>query len=447
MPQSYKASVKPQHERKEYIAAQTSVGTYTSYDVYEGKPTHLPIVRLPLTLPLYRMANGRTQSHQLGYIAANELPADYFSKGQENDSVQQIQHDILRKFAQEETESVTSIIDELARTRQTEPLLITPAGVVVNGNRRLAAMRELYFSDRQADFPTFADVECAVLPALSDDQVEDIEIRLQMRPETKLPYGWIDECLKIQKQMDTGRKEEEIARLMRKKPGDLRKALSALKYAEIYLRDWVKKPRDYRVVEAGEQFFNDLVTRLRAKDGELLEANMRMAWILFDNRMSLGSRIYDFNRILGDKAAEVLTKLAERIEIDLAPALPSGDTLDPLDVDLGEMGESSGAYGALISVLDDPEQREEIADQLRAVCQTIIDAGRTAKEGRSALGAVQDANTRLTEVDLTKADPKTYEGIGKQLEEIIRRATDLKNKLRSYKTGPGQPPTSDEGAT
>jgi hypothetical protein len=428
MPQSYKASVKPQHERKEYIAAQTSVGTYTSYDVYEGKPTHLPIVRLPLTLPLYRMANGRTQSHQLGYIAANGLPADYFAKGQENDSVQQIQHDILRKFAQEETESVTSIIDELARTRQTEPLLITPASVVVNGNRRLAAMRELYFSDRQVDFPTFADVECAILPALSDDQVEDIEIRLQMRPETKLPYGWIDECLKIQKQMETGRKEEEIARLMRKKPGDLRKALSALKFAEIYLRDWLKKPRDYRVVEAGEQFFNDLVTRLRAKDGELLEANMRMAWILFDNRTSLGSRIYDFNRILGDKAAEVLTKLAERIEIDLTPTQPSGDPSDPLDVDLGELEEEgSGAYAALISVLDDPEQREEIADQLRAVCQTIIDAGRTAKEGRSALGAVQDANTRLTEVDLTKADRKTYEGIDKQLEEIIRRATELKD--------------------
>jgi hypothetical protein len=382
------------------------------------------------------MGNGRTQTHQLAYIAEKGLAADYFSAGQENETAQQVQHDILRKFAREGTESITPIIDELARTKQTEPIMITPAGVVVNGNRRLAAMRELYFSDRQAEFASFADVECAVLPPLSDDQVEDIEVRLQMRPETKLPYGWIDECLKIQKLMDAGRKEEEIARLMRKKPADVRKALSALKYAEIYLSDWLKKPRNYQLVEPGEQFFSDLVTRLRAKEGELLEANMRMAWILFDNRLGLGSRIYDFNRVLGEKASDVLSKLAERLEVDLTTTSGSVEAAaadDDIEIDLGEVRNGSTTYGALIAVLDDPGQRENVTDELRAICQTIIDAGKTAKEGRAALAAVQDANTRLTEVDLTKADPKTYNGIENQLEEIIHRATELKAKVQQYK--------------
>lgn len=432
----YKVTVKPQHERNEYIAAQQAspVGTYTSHDVYEGTPTPLPVVRLPLNLPIYRMANGRTQTQQLAYIAEKGLNEDYFSKGQENETAQQVQHDILRKFAREGTESITPIFEELGRTKQTESLLITPAGIIVNGNRRLAAMRELY-TERAGDFPSFAHVECAVLPPLSDEQVDDVEIRLQMRPETKLPYGWIDECLKIQKQMTANRKEDEIARLMRKKPVDIRKAMSALKYAEIYLRDWHKKPRDYRLVDAGEQFFNDLVTRLRGKEGELLEANMRMAWILFDNRQNLGSRIYDFNKVLGDKAADVLAKFAERIEVDLTEELDEDISDDVLEIDLGEEADGSTTYGVLIKVLDDPDRREEIADELRAICQTIIDAGRTAKEGRSALGAVQDANTRLTEVDLTRADPKTYDGIGKQLDEIIRRAAELRTKLQAYKDG------------
>jgi hypothetical protein len=389
------------------------------------------------------MSNGRTQTHQLAYITEKELPADYFSAGQENDTAQQTQHEILRNLAKEETESITPIIDELARTKQTEPLLITPAGVVVNGNRRLAAMRELYFSDRQTDFVSFANVECAVLPPLSDDQVEDIEVRLQMRPETKLPYGWIDECLKIQKLMN-GRKEDEIVRLMRKKPGDIKRALSALKYAEIYLNDWLKKPKNYQVVKQGEQFFNDLVARLRTKEGELLEANMRMAWILFDNRLDLGSRIYDFNRVLGEKAPDVLTKLAERLEVDLTPTTSESDggkfdepPDDDIEIDLGEVPSGSTTYGALIAILDDPTRREDVADELRAVCQTIIDAGKTAKEGRAALAAVQDANTRLTEVDLTKADPKTYNGIENQLEEVIHRATELKAKVQQYKGGGG----------
>jgi hypothetical protein len=312
-------------------------------------------------------------------------------------------------------------------------VLITQTGVVLNGNRRLASMRELYFSDQQSDFVVFKDVDCAVLPPLPEDQIEDIEIRLQMRPETKLPYGWIDESLKIQKLLTAGRTEEVIARLMNKKPADIRKAITALKYAEIYLRDWRKKPNDYRLVEAGEQFFNDLTTRLRGKEGELLEANMRVAWLLFDNRLSLGSRIYDFNRVLGEKAGEVLTKLAERIDVDLTAATPTETGGEGLDVDLGETQREGRAYGPLIAVLDDPDQRTEVADDLRAVCQTILDAGRTAKEGRSALGAVQDANTRLTEVDLTKADPNTYDGIHRQLEEIIHRATDLKAKLQPYR--------------
>ena len=180
------------------------------------------------------------------------------------------------------------------------------------------------------------------------------------------------------------------------------------------------------------------MARLRNKEGELLEANMRMAWILFDNRQSLGSRIYDFNKVLGDKAAEVLTKLAERIEIEVTSSETDDEKVDDLEIDLGE-GTSGGdttTYGALIAVLDNPERREEVAGELRAVCQTIIDAGRTANEGRSALGAVQDANTRLTEVDLTKADPKTYDGIDKELDEIVHRASDLKRKLKDYRKAP-----------
>lgn len=63
------------------------------------------------------------------------------------------------------------------------------------------------------------------------------------------------------------------------------------------------------------------------------------------------------------------------------------------------------------------------------------------------MAAVQDANTRLTEVDLSKADPNTYDGVDKQLDEILHRATELKTKLKSYKAGGAPPPVLDEGAS
>lgn len=431
----YRVTVAPQFERKEVIEqkSKSPAQQHTSYDVYEGKPTTMPVINLPIGMPVYRMDNGRTQTEQMAYISEKELDSSYFKTGEENESVQQIQHEILRKFAKEGTDSISPIINELERTKQTEPILITQAGVVVNGNRRLSAMRELYF-ERPNDFPTFACVECAVLPVLTSAQIEDIEIRLQMTPETKLPYRWVDECLKIDKQIQCGRKEEEIAHLMRKKSAEIKKCLLALKYADIYLSDWKKRPRDYRLVDAGEQFFKDLVARLKNKDGDLLEANMRMAWLLFDNRTSLGGRIYDFNKIIGEKAQDVLTNLAERVELDIVTDANESEGFDDLLVSLDDATPTQSPYRALIATLDNELRRDEMADELRAVCQTIIDASRTAKEGRSALGAAQDAHNRLVEIDLSKADPKTYEAIEKQLDEVIRKATELKSKLLHYMT-------------
>lgn len=255
----YQVNTSPQHERKDTIAALAAkpvCGEQPTYDVYEGQRTMLPVIRLPLDLPVYRMANARTQTAQLAFIAEKKLAVDFFEAGQDNEEAQQAQHDILKGYAHATAGSIKPIIDELDRTKQTEPIMVTPSGVVVNGNRRLAAMRELY-CERKSDFPTFAEVECMVLPPLTEDQIDDIETRLQERPETKLPYSWINETLKIRRQLQQKtKKESDIADIRRKTVGDIRKALSALNYAEIYLRDWCGSPNDYRLVEKGASSFS-----------------------------------------------------------------------------------------------------------------------------------------------------------------------------------------------
>lgn len=438
---NYLTIVKPAHERKTLIdglAVNPVCGMQPTFDVYEGQRTMLPVIRLPLDVPIYRMANARTQTEQLAYISEKKCRGDFFSAGQDNEEAQQVQHLILKGFAKESSGSIKPIIEELERTKQTEPIMITQGGVVVNGNRRLAAMRELY-SDRKSEFPTFAEVDCMVLPLLTEEQIDDIETRLQERPETKLPYSWINETLKMRRQLEQShRSEADIADIRRISIGDVKKALSALNYAEIYLRDWCKAPNDYRHVEkGGEQFFNDLVSRLKGKEGRLLEANMRMAWILFDNRESLGGRIYNFNKVLGEKAEQVLAQLAERLDVEDEWENGVDTEAEELEIDLGEQSQSNG-YSTLISLFDDQSRKEEIFDELKAVCQTILDTGQANKAGKAALRAAQDANTRLTEIDLSTADPNTHDGIVRQLEEIIHRATTLKNKILEIKSRNGQ---------
>lgn len=439
---AYQVNVSPAHERKALIASMCEKpvgGQQPNTDVYENQRLMLDVIRLPIDVPIYRMANARTQTEQLAYIAEKSLAADFFSAGQENEGAQQAQHDILSKFAIEKSGSITPIIDELGRTKQTLPILVTPSGVVVNGNRRLAAMRMIY-AEKKAEFPEFADVECMILPVLTEEQIDDIETRLQELPETKLPYGWVNETLKIRRQLEQKSKNEvQIAGMRRKTPGDIRKMLSALGLAEIYLRDWRKAPGDYRLIEkGGEQFFFDLVTRLKNKDGELREANLRMAWMLFDNRDSLGQRIYAFNKVLGEKAEQVLQQLAERLELN--DNEPEGDGLpaDDLEIDLGPPSATS-SLAPVISVFDDKDRRDEVFDELRAVCQTVLDTGQATAAGKAALRAAQDANTRLTEIDLGTADPKTHDGILRQLDEILHRAQSLRSQLNQIKNGSNSP--------
>jgi hypothetical protein len=97
---------------------------------------------------------------------------------------------------------------------------------------------------------------------------------------------------------------------------------------------------------------------------------------------------------------------------------------------LGDDSESGITYKGLIELFDNPTQRKLMGEELIAICQEIIDAGRTVKEGLGALDAVMEAHRRLIEVDLTKAAPNTYAAIGRQLEEVLIRTTYLKDRLK-----------------
>jgi len=434
MQSKYQVAVRPKHEREVLIRTlrEHSIDRQKNYDVYESQPVDLELITLPIDVPIYRMNNGRTQTEQIAYLTEKEgLAADFFSAGEENESAQQAQHKILWNFADEER-GVTPITDVLKAEHQREPILITPSGMVVNGNRRLAAMRELFAADSPSKFPQFANIACAVLPPLTPNQIMEIEVRLQMRPETRLSYGWVNECLMVQRLLNSGKDEKQVAPLMRQKPKDILAALAALNEANIYLSDWLHAPGDYRRVKDDEQFFYDLPTRLKGKDGLLLEASRRIGWVLVERSRELGRRVYAYNRMFGDRAQEVLSRLAERIDVDLGESRTSAaadSSEEALEIDLGETPATAQLYEPLVKAIDDKSRRIEIFDELRDVCETLIAGDRTVEEGKLALDTIQQANRLLGEVDLTNAANTTYAAIDKQLEAVLHRATELTGKL------------------
>lgn len=429
MPYQIKLTNRTEREAKIRASVAASTETQEFFD-FRGTSTRLKVIRVEIDLPIYRMENCRAFTEQKAYTNRERKPANFFQNGQENESVQQLQHEILANLARAGREgSVTPVIDVLRKERQREPLLITHTGVVVNGNRRLAAMREL-LREGPSGITDYSYVSCMVLPEdTTPDEIDDIEASLQAKPETRLDYDWIGDCQLIKKQQSKGRDARAIAEKLNRNPKEISNSLQALTEAELYLREWVRAEGDYSRVSAGEQFFKDLPDLLKNKSQQLQEGSRVIAWTLYENREELGDRLYAFNLSFGKRAADVLERVADSIGLPLEQAPPAEGEFA---IDLESDGEIS--YAPLVEALRDPERKEEAIQSVIEACQGVIESEKNQRSGNAALKAVTAAHSKLAEVDLSRAASSTYSAIDKQLDGVIRKATELKNRLAEYRT-------------
>jgi hypothetical protein len=434
---SYQIKVEPLAVRAEMIAERVDASQETeTFHEYQNREHKLPVITLPLHVPIYRMANFRTRVAQQSYLRRAEKDASFFQ--QENEEAQNAQHQILVKFAQEERDrSIASIVGVLKDERQRQALLITSQGVVVNGNRRLAAMRELYDED-SSQFRNFSHVKCLVLPpTITEDEVVEIEVRLQMKRRTELPYTWIDEAIAIRELRESGKSLRDLCALMNKSKSDIEDAINALAEAELFLTDRRGTPGDYEAVENAKELFFDMGASLSAKQGEAQEISRRFAWTLVEKRGKGGlpGRVYNFNPMFGKKADEVAERLAERMGIELQSTdIPADEDSDEtFDIDIETTGETS--FRPLIALFDDPTTRDGLADELLEVWDNIIEADKGKKRSQQPLNLVQQANGKLTEVDLTEAAPASLPAIEKQLDAIEASVGRLRTVIAAKKSG------------
>lgn len=262
-------------DRQEQIRRRVAASEQTTYVPFGGSYRARPVVELPIRLPIYRAENGRLAVVLAGERRKRGLPPDHFRERQEDREVQQLLHDELVTLARD---PAGPIFQELERTAvQTEALLVTADGVVLNGNRRLAAMRHLL--DRDPDrYADFAEVQAAVLPDdVAPSELESIEATLQMAPETKLAYGWLARRLTIRRHRDVvGLSHDQICRAYRLAgPAQIAAELAELELAERYLAEYLGRPGEYQRLAEAEPFFVGLRQTLAG-----LAAEERRTWRL-----------------------------------------------------------------------------------------------------------------------------------------------------------------------
>ncbi len=418
---TYSVKILPRADREAMIKKHLASpqGEEDFYD-FRSQKTKLKVIRVDINLPVYRMENFRTYTDQHELIAKEKLDADYFLKGQEHQTVQQQQHEILKRLS-----AKGPIIDVLEKDGQREPILISSTGVVINGNRRLAALREIGTNY----------VDCMVLPAdATADEIVDIEANLQAKPETKLDYDWIGDAQLINRLVHMGRSTKDVADRLNRGENDIKNALQALAEADIYLRDWAAAPGEYsRVRDDAGQLFKDLPKLVAGKDQALQQGSRAIAWSLFENRDKLPGRIYAFNPAIGKLAADVLERLSEELDVPITADADEGDS-GGLEIDFSD--ENDVDYSALIDRLQDEATKEEAVDALVEACQAAIDAQAGKNSTKAALKAITQAHSKLASVDVSTAAPETRPGILKQLESIAALVIKLQDKVKDASKKP-----------
>jgi len=84
------------------------------------------------------------------------------------------QHEILKALTDEENLLRSFRQDNL---QQTEPIISTNDGIIVNGNRRLCIWRELYYADSK-NYKPFETIKIVILPDCDERAIRDLDKRL-----------------------------------------------------------------------------------------------------------------------------------------------------------------------------------------------------------------------------------------------------------------------------
>lgn len=406
-----------------------------TFDVpFRGKPLSLRRVRVETDFPLYRIQSGRTHRAQAAYLDRHpQLPKDFFDDP-EDPKVQRAQHEILQGVIEEKDLST-----DLRQRGQLAPIVLTKDGYVVDGNRRLAALRE-----KKEEY-----VDAVVLPAdAQSHEIYETEIELQMQRETKAPYNWIDQALHIEYGIkELNETPEQVARRMRKTKEDINWELEKLALVRQYLA-WLGEEGKYHKIPstAGgqmEQAFEELVQRSsgaamkRKKEPE--RRLVREACFQAIKREAGYKDIRNIIKHFSQNTTKIAQKLRERkpsqhaarTQLKATPKVHVADSkADPLRA-LAKAG-TSGSSSAVEELID-AVGNSETATLVLDIVEEVEAEERDSKRQQQPLQRIQHAIDDLKQISLGEGIDDV-DAIAKalgRLTEEVDRLSKLVDKIRS----------------
>ena len=243
-------------ERAAFLSAR-SVLKPVSVPAWPRASKDLNLVELETTWVRFSTLNHRTRAEQRAEIARSGI-SNLFSDDPLGPAAQEAQFNILSDQA-----GFDELKKDLEKRGQQEPALVTADGILINGNRRAAALRSLYQKD---DHGEARYIQCVVLPAdATREELVDLETELQIARDFKQEYGWINEAFLIEELFERENKDfARVATRMHRELADIRSQYEKLQHVR-QLVELSGGVRQFIGFDDNESAFEELAKHVKNK--------------------------------------------------------------------------------------------------------------------------------------------------------------------------------------
>jgi hypothetical protein len=332
-------------DRVAFIQARTEVRKVL-VPAWPRAQKELKLVELEVGWVKFSTLNHRTRAEQLKAEHDSNNPT-LFTGDPLGPTAQKAQYDILRS-----QDGFAALKQDLLERGQNDPAIITAEGILINGNRRTAALRSLFEDDSalKAQY-----VQCLVLPEDATlNELTDLEAELQVARDFKEGYSWVNEAFLIEELFNReGRNWTHVAKKMHRDESAVRNLYDKLQQ----LHQLVSLSNDTRLhidFSANESAFDELAKHLRTNRSKAEQDSVRSTYFL---GTLVGVNYRELRHLRRPDAAElVLKELAA--DPNVGPLLQmvgsmgaAQDDEDPLGELLGEPASPASDVMAVLAFL------------------------------------------------------------------------------------------------
>lgn len=393
------------------------------YIEYQGKYRDLPVVEVNIELPAYRIENVRTKNLQKEYIAKHpDINKDIFTADPYSIEAQETQHIILSTLVKR-ANLLKTFKD--SSTQQTEPLICTDEGVVVNGNRRLCAWRELYYANRDK-YKHFQTVKIAVLPNHDPDALYDLEVALQIKKDIKDDYAWHTVAADFKEKIKTI-DIKHFSKKQGKNPTEIIELIECYDYAENYL-DSIGHPDEWSLVDNDFYAFQRIVKgkhSLKESPSESILFQEIANCFLNNPGATKGERLYSRIPKIIPALHDISDSLQDALEITVKN---QKDDFDDLWGD--ESNSNDDVYLAVAEAVRNTDNPELVVETANTVIDTFEQLEKEKKNRKYILNQVTSAAKTLEKAINNLDDNMDKKGVDKQIENIESCCLALKGWLK-----------------